>query len=141
MLAYVKFPAARGAIIGAWNCRKTVSSAWVRDTIRQRDVEDALEIDELHDEYAVWIAGHSEKNSSRALLFGPRTPFGLPLVLAKAECEAFIIARVWEVRTKGDARLLKVAVVGMLDKFAALAGLGVSSNGGESVSGKYKISS
>ena len=140
MLGYVNFPAASGAIIGAWNCRKTSGSASARDTIRQQDVEDALEIDELQDDYALWIAGHSRMNDSRAILFGPGKPIEVPFVLAKAECEAMIIARVWKMRTKGDASLLKVAVAGMLDKFAALAGVEVSSDGGESALGHYLIS-
>ncbi len=124
-LAYVKVPSAQGTIIGAWSCRRTGTSSVARDRIFLQDLEDALEVDQLDGEYALWSVGHSGRNGRRVELFRPGSPAEMPLELEKAECEAIIIAKVWEV--KGQ----KVAVVGMLDKFAPLARLQVSVQGGE----------
>ena len=126
MLAYVKIPSAHGAIIGAWNCRKASTSSWARDQISLQDVEDALELDHLDADYALWSVGHSERNGGRVELISRGSQVEMPLELGRSECEAFVIAKVWESQGR------KVAVVGMLDKFATLAGVQVGVKGGRS---------
>ena len=125
MLAYTSLPAARGAIIGAWNCQDVKSSSRARDKISLRDIEDALETNALEDEYALWTVGHSQRNGQRAELVTPGGGVELGLELSKGECEAIIVAKVWQIRGHN------VAVVGMLDKFATLAGLEVGVRDGK----------
>lgn len=125
MLAYVNLPSAHGAIIGAWNCRDATTSSRARDKICLRDVEDALELDQLDGEYALWAVGHSERSGRQVELVRPGGRVELSLELARSECEAVIIAKVWEVNKR------RVAVVGMPDKFAALAGMSVDVKNGK----------
>lgn len=127
MLAFVRVPVAHGAIIGAWNCRKTSTSSRAIDKIRTEDVEDALEVDQVDEEYALFSFGHSERNSERVAMVKPGSEVDFPLDLAEAECEVVVIAKVWKVNER------KLAVLGSLDKFTTLAGIEVEVREGELV--------
>lgn len=137
----VAFPTAQGSLIAAWNCHDPDSRGTAMDTIRMIDVEDALD-EVIYDpnsrdlstrgsrvassgrgidgEYAIWSVGHSARNGQKVELVQPggRLEFGLEL--RSGECELLVVAKTYVI--KGQ----KVAVVGMLDKIAPLAGVSVS---------------
>ena len=120
VLAYVNISSANGALIGAWNCRKTETSPLANDGISLLEVEDALECTSLQAEYVIWPVGLVKQKQRRS-----GGGADLPLHLAKAECELVVIAKVWEFPTR------RVAVLGMLDKLAPLAGIQVYVRQGE----------
>jgi hypothetical protein len=122
LVAGVAIPAAQGALLGAWNIRDVESGCIARDEISIRDVEDVLGADEggLEGEYVLWSVGHSERNKNKFAIVGKQQKSGsLKLELGTGECEVVIVAKVFEIKGK------KVAVLGMLDKFATLAGVSV----------------
>lgn len=119
MIAYVHVPLAYGAIIGAWNTRHATSQSWAKDSLSRQDIEEAVEVDHLDGEYVLWclnLAGRSERY--RLVKPGDRVDFSIQL--ARSECEGVVVAKVWQVGGK------KLAVLGMLDKYAPLAQLRVA---------------
>jgi hypothetical protein len=119
MLAYVKVPAAHGSIIGVWNCRSATTQSWAKDKLSLQDVEESLEVDNLDGEYVLWsigLAGRSDKYQ----LIGPGNKVDFKIQLARAECEGIVVAKVWKVGGR------KLAVLGMLDKYAPLGQLKVT---------------
>jgi hypothetical protein len=119
LFASVNIPEAHGALIGAWNVRKTASSSWARDHLTKEDVEDALGLDELEGEYVAYSQGLSSGNKGRVEVFSAKSHTKMEIHLGKGECEGIVLARVWDLGGK------KLAVVGMLDKLAPLAGVQV----------------
>jgi hypothetical protein len=124
MLAYVKVPAAHGAIIGAWNCRSASTQSWAKDKLSLQDVEESLEVDNLDAEYVLWSIGLTGR-SDKYQLIGPGGKVDFKIQLARAECEGIVVAKVWQVGGK------KLAVLGMLDKYAPLGQLKVSQENSE----------
>lgn len=118
MIAYVHVPLAFGAIIGAWNTRHATSGSWAKDSLSRQDIEEGLEVDHLDGEYALWCLNLSGK-SDRYRLVKPGDRVDFSIQLARSECEGIIIAKVWQIRNR------KMAVLGMLDKYAPLAQLRV----------------
>jgi hypothetical protein len=119
MMAYVIIPQAHGSIVGAWNCRSATTQSWAKDTLSLQDIEESLEVDTLEGEYVVYclgLAGRSEKYR----LVKPGDKVGFSIQMARSECEGVVVAKVWQVGNK------KLAVLGMLDKYAPLAHLKVS---------------
>ncbi|RSH91823.1 hypothetical protein EHS25_009193 [Saitozyma podzolica] len=119
LFARVNVPEAHGALIGAWNIRKTASGSWARDHLTKEDVEDALGVNELEGEYVAYSQGLSSGNKGRVEVFSAKDHRKMEIHLGKGECEGIILARVWDFGGK------KLAVVGMLDKLAPLAGVQV----------------
>jgi hypothetical protein len=118
MLAYVNVPAAHGSIIGAWNCRSATTESWAKDKLSLQDVEESLEVDTLDGEYVMWSIGLGRR-SDKYQLIGPGGKVDFQIQLAKSECEGIVVAKVWQIRSK------KLAVLGMLDKYAPLGQLKV----------------
>lgn len=122
MFASVHVPLAHGSIIGAWNCRHASTQCWAKDHLSRQDIEESLGVEQLDGEYALWctgLAGRSDKY--RLVKPGDRVDFSVQL--ARSECECIVVAKVWTVGGK------KLAVLGMLDKYAPLAGLKVKVDG------------
>jgi hypothetical protein len=114
MVAYVNIPEAHGSIIGAWNCRSATTQSWAKDTLRLQDVEESLEVDTLDGEYVLWCLGFAGR-SDKYRLVGPGDRVDFSVQMARSECEAVVVAKVWKVGQK------RLAVLGMLDKYAPLA--------------------
>jgi hypothetical protein len=119
LMAYVHVPSAHGSIIGAWNCRSANTESWAKDRLSLQDIEESLEVDTLDGEYVLWCTGLAGR-SDKYKLVGPGDRFDFSIQIAKSECEAVVVAKVWQVGDK------KVAVLGMLDKYAPLGQLEVS---------------
>ncbi|ORY33470.1 glycoside hydrolase superfamily [Naematelia encephala] len=117
MIASTPMPEAHGAILGAWNGHDVRAI----DRITLRDVEDALDLDGggLTSEFALWSVGHSRNSGQKVELLDKSWQGGMDIELEREDCEAVVLARVW------DVGAYKVAVVGMLDKIACLAGISV----------------
>jgi hypothetical protein len=87
-------------------------------TASLQDIEESLEFDTLDGEYVLWTIGLG-KRSDKYQLVGPGDKVDFKIQLARAECEGIVVAKVWKVGG------VKLAVLGMLDKYAPLAQLKV----------------
>lgn len=124
IIASVHVPSAHGSIVGAWNCRNANSQSWAKDRLSLLDIQEALEVDQLEHEYVLWCMRLSDRSDKYRLVRpGEKVAFGINL--ARSDCEGVVISRVWDVAGR------KVAILGMLDKYAPLAGLTVSLLHGE----------
>ena len=124
MLAYVHVPSARGSIIAAWNCRSATTQCWAKDKLSRQDIEEALEVDQLDGEYALWSLGLAGRGDQYRLV-KPGDKVDFSIQMARSECEGVVVAKVWQLAGK------KVAVLGMLDKYAPLAQLHISAEHGK----------
>lgn len=125
MLAYVHVPSACGSMIGAWNCRSATTQCWAKDRLSRQDIEEALEVDQLDGEYALWSLGLADR-SDQYRLVKPGDKVDFSIQMARSECEGVVVAKVWHLGGK------KLAVLGMLDKFAPLAQIHISAETRES---------
>ena len=122
----VPIPSASGGIIGCWNIQNMENSGQASDEIRLVDIEDLLQNEISEDEeYVLWSVGYSKANANRLARVRRGWQGGLNFNLVSGECEAVIVAKVWDIKGR------KLAVLGMLDKFASLASLRVSRDNGE----------
>lgn len=119
MMAYVHVPAAHGSIIGAWNCRSATTQSWAKDTLKLQDVEESLEVDTLEGEYVLWCLGLAGR-SDKYRLVNPGDKVDFLIQMARSECEAVVVAKVWKFGQK------RLAVLGMSDKYAPLAHVRIS---------------
>ena len=120
----VPLPIASGALLGVWNGRDADSDARAIDSIGFQDVGDVLAAGSGEQgQYAMYTLSLSKENGQKVSLVDPSTAQGsgmpMDLELNRGECEVVIVAKVWHVAGK------KVALVGMLDKLAPLAGVEV----------------
>ena len=122
----VAIPGAHGAIIGAWNVRDWERGGSAQVDISRRDVEDVLGRPIHEDEeYLLSSVGHSKGNEYKFAAVTKSWDGTLSMTLKKGEAEAVIVTKYWTVKGR------KVAVVGLLDKFAPLAGVTVSVENGK----------
>ena len=119
----VSMPDAGGALLGAWYCRDSQKGGLARDMIKLTDIEDVLGGPVGEDEYVLWSVGMSGKPAMEIAKKG--WTGHLDITLQKNGVEEIIVAKVHEHKGK------KVAVLGMMDKFATLAGVTVSVEKGE----------
>ena len=125
LVAGVSVPSAHGAILGAWYCRDSKKGGKAIDKITLRDVEDVLGGPLGNDSYVLWSVG-LESGKPRMKVVNMGWDGHLDIGLEKNQVEEIIVSRIWERDGK------KIAVLGMMDKFATLAGISVSVDGGES---------
>ncbi|KAK1920598.1 hypothetical protein DB88DRAFT_520590 [Papiliotrema laurentii] len=119
IMAYVYVPEAHGSIIGAWNCHSDTTDAWARDHIRLQDIHDSLKRGQLDDEYVIWGMNLKGKTDGYALVQPGESP-DFSIQLAKSECGGVVVSKVWQIGGR------RVAVLGMLEKYAPLARLRVA---------------
>ncbi|ORX40659.1 glycoside hydrolase superfamily [Kockovaella imperatae] len=117
IVAGVAVPSAHGALIGAWNSRDHEKGGKAIDAIGLRDVEDVLG-GPLESDHVLWSVGLSSKPTMKIATKGWKG--SLPISLDKDHAEEIIVAKIWHVGGK------HIAVLGMMDKFATLAGVTVS---------------
>ena len=117
-------PTASGALLGAWYCRDSQKGGIAHDKFTLTDVEDVLggPIGD-HEEYVLWSVGMSGKPAMEIASKGWKGH--LDIELQKNGVEEVIVAKVHQHNGK------KVAVLGMMDKFATLAGVTVKVKKGE----------
>ena len=121
LVASSRAPEAAGALIAVWNIRKAEGGGMVRDRIGIEEVNDAID-GNLAADHVLWKVGLSGPS-----LFSVITLewSGLEIQLDRAGCELFVSAKIWDI---GGTR---VSILGMLSKYAPLAGLRVSEDRGE----------
>jgi hypothetical protein len=123
IIASVNIPKSGGAIIGAWNCRNASTQCWAKDRISLQDLEEALEVDQLEHDYVLYSMRLSDRGREKYRIVKPGDKVHFEVNLARAECEGYVVARIWEL-----AGGRKIAILGLLDKFAPLVGIEVSVN-------------
>ncbi|KAK8845598.1 hypothetical protein IAR55_006314 [Kwoniella newhampshirensis] len=106
-----------GGIIGCWNSHDPRSGAIARDKIVYRDVEDLLDLSEdlTAGKYILYPIGLSRYAAAASLCDAKGGE--VEIELGTHECEGVVVSKIW------DVGKWKVAVLGMLDKFACFAGL------------------
>jgi hypothetical protein len=110
----------QSAIISAWNIRKAGGGGRVIDKIDLQDVQAALgKCLKGHEQTLMFRTGLSGQHK-QAHIIGAGWQGDIPVILEKKQCESYIAAKAW------DLHGTRVAVLGMLDKFAPLAGLEVN---------------
>ncbi|KAK4689852.1 hypothetical protein P7C73_g217, partial [Tremellales sp. Uapishka_1] len=112
LVGVVEAPRSESRLLGMWNGRP---HGRVVDEFCSEDIRDT----DFHGEYAIWSLGLSMHNRRRVDLVDRHWKGSMRVVLENGECELFVVAKVWEINGK------KIAVVGMLDKLAPLAGVDV----------------
>jgi len=121
LVAVAPAPGSQGALIAIWNVRDAGNGGLVRDRIGMDELVDAAG-KELTSEHILWRVGMDSQPT-----WGLVTPVwgGIEVQVEKESCELFVLAPVSEVGG------IKVAVLGMLDKYAPLAGMRVTQDTGE----------
>lgn len=117
---------AHGGLIATWNPRKAESGGRAVDIITRAELDAALgsaiTVAGNSDEVVLWRVGLSSRPKYE-IVTGDWS--GMKLEIDKGGCELLVVARVWHLDGK------KVAVLGMLDKLAPLAGMQVAQDEGK----------
>ncbi|WVQ93587.1 hypothetical protein IAU59_000662 [Kwoniella sp. CBS 9459] len=139
-----------GGIIGAWNAHAATSEAIARDQITYKDIEDLMDLDDdtSQRDYIVSDLGlktdkpFSDRTPTFTLFSSKNTSGGVggakvEFSLEKGQCEAYVVSKLHQVGTAH--KKAKVAILGMRDKFASLAGIGepVITDGKFQFTGKF----
>ena len=119
-LAGVWNPQANSGLIGAWNCREPGYKATCQDVVSERDINDLIPHDQ--GEYIIYPRAYSHifkmgSRQARVKIFELGKEFTLPFQLEEAECEAFIVTKLYHVN---GARF---AILGMVDKLWPSGGI------------------
>ena len=131
LIGGVSLPLAQGGMMGCWNIRQNHSVAI--DAIDFDDIQDLMRIRGTSEAlgnpngtaYAVWSMGYSKQGRDKVEVIDPLSGKKLRIELDENECEAVVVTPIWSVKGAD------LAVVGMLDKFASLAGIEVDRQEGE----------
>ncbi|OCF40744.1 hypothetical protein I317_05439 [Kwoniella heveanensis CBS 569] len=123
-----------GGIIAAWNAHAATSNGIAKDQITFNDIEDVMDLDLDDASTGDYIVSSLVLNTDRPFsstelkltLFSGSAAKSyvkpkIDVELGKGHCEAYIVSKLYVVE---GAKQAKIAVLGMRDKFAALAGIG-----------------
>lgn len=123
LMGVVPAPKCHGGIVAIWNGRKMQGGDRAVDAVGIEEVEDVLgRALSPGETYLLSSVGLSGERRSCEVPCGWTGKFSFEL--GKGECEVLVLCRLWGLKRT------KVAVLGMMDKMAPLAGISVSRDNG-----------
>lgn len=129
LVAVTPVPEAHGGLIAAWNARKFEGGGCVVDTITRNEVVAALGQGAAAPasnlaRHVIWRVGLSGRAQYQVITDDWS---GMELTIEKGGCELLVLGKIWHTQGK------EMAVLGMLNKLAPLAGVRIEQDEGEAL--------